>query len=92
MSKLLGALNGLTVLHGGDDAAVRARVVAVAALREKTRSSAVVTVGSNCASTSAPAAKIQVVTASIVLCGRYRQLSGGNGRESGDGNVVGRRW
>ena len=42
MSKLLGALNGLTVLHGGDDAAVRARVVAVAALRKKTRSSAVV--------------------------------------------------
>jgi len=34
MSKLLGALNGLTVLHGGDDAAARARVVAVAALRK----------------------------------------------------------
>ncbi len=45
MSKLLGALNGLAVLHGGDDAAVRARVVAVAALRKKTRSSAVVAVG-----------------------------------------------
>ena len=41
MSKLNRALNGLAVLHEGDDAAFRAMVVAVAALRKKTRSSAV---------------------------------------------------
>ena len=38
---------------------------------------------------AAPAARIQVVTASIVLCGRYRQLPRANGRESGSDNVVG---
>ena len=37
----------------------------------------------------APAARIQVVTAGIVLCGRYRQLPRANGRESGSDNVVG---
>jgi len=41
------------------------------------------------ASATAPAAaRIQVVTASIVLCGRYRQLSNANGRESGDSGVI----
>ena len=42
MSKLKGVWDVLAVFHGGDDAAFRAMVVAVAALRKKTRSSAVV--------------------------------------------------